>query len=106
MLRAWCKYRNMEYVEGHVTPLPSDNFEKGFIAGASSQWVSIKDSLPKEGETVIGAVFDDDGELYQLRCVKFYGRKIDGLHFKTVIEGDRHPISHWMRIPPVKGGEK
>lgn len=30
MLRAWCEYRGMEYVEGHVRPLPSDNFEKGF----------------------------------------------------------------------------
>ena len=35
LLRAWCKYRNMEYVEGYVKPLPSDNFEKGFIAGAA-----------------------------------------------------------------------
>ena len=33
MLRAWCEYRGMECVEGHVNPLPSDNFEKGFYAG-------------------------------------------------------------------------
>lgn len=33
MLRAWCEYRHMEYIEGHVTPLLSDNFENGFIAG-------------------------------------------------------------------------
>lgn len=33
MLHAWCKYRNMEYVEGHVRPLPSDNFEQGFLSG-------------------------------------------------------------------------
>lgn len=33
MLRAWCEYRGMEYVEGYVNPLPSDNFEKGFMAG-------------------------------------------------------------------------
>lgn len=32
MLRAWCKYRNIEYVEGHVRPLPSDNFEQGFLS--------------------------------------------------------------------------
>ncbi len=36
LLRAWCEYRGMEYVEGHVNPLPSDNFEKGFYAGLSA----------------------------------------------------------------------
>lgn len=36
MLRAWCEYRGVEHVEGHVNPLPSDNFEKGFYAGLSA----------------------------------------------------------------------
>lgn len=31
MHKSWCEYRNMEYVPGFVNPLPSDNFEKGFM---------------------------------------------------------------------------
>ena len=33
MQRAWCEYRNMEYIEGYVNPLPSDNFAKGYELG-------------------------------------------------------------------------
>lgn len=43
--KAWCRYRNMEYVEGHVRPLPSDNFEKGYLMGHEDTlrtlWVAI-----------------------------------------------------------------
>lgn len=87
-----------------------DAVEASFLVGANealeSQWVNIKNALPSERETVIGAVFSEDGDLYQLWCVIFKGRKIDGLHFETVVDGERRPVTHWMRIPPVKGGER
>lgn len=80
--------------------------EASYLYGAKealeSQWVNIKNALLSERETVIGAVVSEDGDLYQLWCVIFKGRKIDGLHFETVMDGERKSVTHWMRIPPVK----
>ena len=33
LMRAWCEYRGMEYVGGYVNPLPSENFNAGFMRG-------------------------------------------------------------------------
>ena len=57
MQRAWCEYRGVEYVEGFVNPLPSDNFEKGYMLGRrdalASQWRSVEDELPKPEQDVL-----------------------------------------------------
>ena len=55
--RAWCEYRNMDYVDGFVNPLPSDNFEKGYMLGSrdalAGQWRSVKDELPPVDKDVL-----------------------------------------------------
>lgn len=57
MQRAWCEYRGVEYVEGFVNLLPSDNFEKGYMLGRrdalASQWRRVEDETPEESEYVI-----------------------------------------------------
>lgn len=53
MRKAWCEYRNIEY----INPLPSEDFEKGYEYGRrdalAGQWRSVEDGLPEEGEFVL-----------------------------------------------------
>ena len=60
MLRAWCQYRNMEYVPDFVNPLPSENFERGFKQG--TQWLMqqpLADRLTDEEKEKIRAIYKD-----------------------------------------------
>ncbi|MBD5224836.1 MAG: hypothetical protein HDS68_02570 [Bacteroidales bacterium] len=47
MLRAWCEYRNMEYVEGYVNPSPSENFAKGYQLGRRDALAMSEPHNPK-----------------------------------------------------------
>ena len=47
MLRAWCEYRNMEYVEGYVNPSPSENFIKGYQLGSRDALAMSEPHNPK-----------------------------------------------------------
>lgn len=53
MRKAWCEYRNIEY----INPLPSENFEKGYEYGRrdalAGQWRSVEDELPKPEQDVL-----------------------------------------------------
>lgn len=99
MLRAWCKYRNMEYVEGHVNPLPSDNFEKGFIAGTSSQWKDPNIEVPIDDRQVLVETDCKDNELRHAISYFLAG----AWHFPDDWYYDCRVLK-WMYIPLEKGG--
>lgn len=96
MQRAWCEYRGVEYVNGHVNPLPSENFEKGYEYGRrdalAEQWRSVEDELPEKNEDVFvryvnyvgvlehGATYYDGEDWYTT----------DGTHIRP---------THWLPIP-------
>lgn len=104
MLRAWYKYRYGHEAEGddwkHDPIKPSDNFEKGFIAGIgfalSNQWRSIEDELPEEDEDVLVYNPKDafGGEYF---AVAYYDGEdwytTDGVHIRP---------THFMYIPELK----
>ena len=95
MRRAWCEYRNQEYVEGHVSPLPSDNFAKGYEYGRRDalalQWRSVDDELPENDSDVLVRYRDLGATLY---AVAYY----DGEDWYT--NGGYHiRPTHWMSIP-------
>ena len=105
--KAWCRYRNMEYVEGHVAPLPSDNFEKGYIMGATealaNQWRSVEDELPKENTDVLVAYTDHITGYYPCISIGNYD-DIEGKWYSADddVYVNRHSITHWMNIPKLK----
>lgn len=81
MQRAWCEYRDMEYVEGYVNPLPSDNFEKGYEYGhrdaLGSQWHSM-DETPQDGKQIIiiNKAYDTKGIYHEFTsCIEYNSEK-------------------------------
>ena len=99
MQRAWCEYRNMEYVDGYVNPLPSDNFEKGYMLGRrdalASQWRSVDDELPENDEYVLVSYSRSYTPDYKEMAVAYW----DGEDWYT-IDGDHiFRPTRWMNIP-------
>lgn len=93
MQRAWCEYRGDEYIEGHVNPLPSDNFEKGYLMGRadalSGQWRSVDDELPPVDADVIAR---DSGYVYIAYFNEVVWTTVDGTYVRP---------THWMPIPEL-----
>lgn len=98
MQRAWCEYRGVEYVEGFVNPLPSDNFEKGYMLGRrdalAGQWRSVEDELPKEYDEVVVIFTHPIHPNITEYAVAYY----DGEDWYTV-DGEHIRPTHWLPIP-------
>lgn len=104
MLRAWQKYRygaDSEY-DPNDPIQPSDNFEKGFMAGLevalSNQWVSVEERLPDDRQEVVymfrwrnprTGVWHEDG-IDACRYDIEYG-------FRT----DNENVTYWMPVPEL-----
>lgn len=96
MLRAWCLYRNMEYVEGYVTPLPSDNFENGYLMGYAEatgcQWYKTAEKFSLSKFCIARTVTERGREalcLAECRGDKFYdmnGSLIETPNYFTPVE--------------------
>ena len=101
MQRAWCEYRHQEYIEGHVCPLPSDNFEHGYLMGrrdaVASQWVSVKDELPKIDDDVLAIFSRSYTPAYKEMAVAYY----DGEDWYTA-DGSHICPTHWLPIPQLR----
>lgn len=106
MLRAWCEYRNQEYSEGNVCPLPSDNFKHGYLMGrrdaVASQWISVKDELPKIDDDVLAIFSRSYTPAYKEMAIAYY----DGEDWYTS-DGSHIRPTHWLPIPqPPKSKNK
>ena len=105
MLRAWCEYRNQEYIEGNVRPLPSDNFEHGYMLGRrdalAGQWRSVEDELPDEGTEVL-CLMKSNGAIVSGFITKRWHPYPEvatdtGFHFEDY---GGYECTHWMPLPP------
>ena len=73
-----------------------DTYEQAYLAGATealaSQWVSVEERLPEIGELVVAA------------HIGFVTATYDG---EDWYDANDHLIrpTHWLPIPPLKGGE-
>lgn len=78
------------------TVKPSDNFEKGFMAGVSfrerSMWRSVEDEMPEDDETVL--TYSNYGPV-----LAYYSEQ-DKMWFAYGNYGDINP-THWMPIPSL-----
>ena len=108
MQRAWCEYRNQEYVEGHVNPLPSDNFERGYRLGSRdalvNQWRDPKKELPMDGEIVLIREYYRSAKsgryvnhVKEFMFFEQYGFDLEERIHKHL----KYRITHWMPIPAL-----
>lgn len=86
MLRAWCQYRNMEYVPDFVNPLPSENFESGFKQG--TEWLiaqPLADRLTDEEKEKIRVIYNNevDAMVLETRRLKDSQSPIDTLSHES-----------------------
>lgn len=96
--RAWCEYRHMEYVKGHVRPLPSENFERGYEYGRrdalAERWRSVEDELPEIDNDVLVIFSHAYTPAYIEKAVAYY----DGNDWYTQ-NGFHIRPTHWLPIP-------
>lgn len=79
-------------------------YEDGATEALASQWVSVKERLPEEGQEVL---------LYDVNSIRHYvigwrRKKGDNKSMWTLSNGfvaDKD-ITHWIPIPPLKGGDE
>lgn len=115
MRKAWYEYRFgpiREYDDWENHPVkPSDNFEKGFMAGYTaceqSLWRSVEEELPEFGQKVIvrASCESINGKQYEIHeSLKFESIKSFGNTFKLrerANKGIKYKITHFMYIPSL-----
>jgi hypothetical protein len=69
-----------------------------------SEWISVKDSLPKEGVFVL--VFNKDADIFMAKMLRFYPRGIPEVNWFFVPDNcgcidifDTSTVTHWMPLP-------
>lgn len=97
--RAWCEYRNQEYVEGFVTPLPSENFERGYQYGhrdaLAGQWRNADDYPPIDEDVLVDYPYEHG------YAVAYF----DGEDWYITETGRLIRPIKWMPIPPDNNTE-
>lgn len=102
MLQAWQEYRHgSDHEFDPNEPIkPSDNFERGFIAGQSfsltHQWRSVEEELPEDMINVLVHCSDSDPDISD--CIAYLKNGIwcfmDDFYIGCT-------VSHWMPIPSL-----
>lgn len=98
----------------------TDVLEAAYLAGAAealaSQWKEVNadnpETLPKEKQTVLCILADGEFQVARFNCIDTFeldGKECNvaewsvGNGFVSYILNDE--ITHWLPIPPLKGGE-
>lgn len=78
-------------------------YEDGATEALASQWVSVEERLPEEGQEVL---------LYDVNSIRHYvigwrRKKGDNKSMWALSNGfvEDKDITHWLPIPPLKGGD-
>ena len=95
---AWCRCWNKEYVEGNVSPRPSENFAKGYECGLRDAlaWRSVADEFPFPDDLVLVAFHRS----YAPEIVEHDVARFDGEDWYTH-DGSLIRPTHWMPIPEL-----
>ena len=126
--KAYAKKELVRTIRRHAHPLDelapyfdSKDIRQAYLAGATealaSQWKEVDadnpETLPKEKQTVLCRL--DDGEFLAARFDRINTFDLDGEEYNVVewsvgngfesyTLGDE--ITHWLPIPPLKGGDE
>ena len=86
-----CRCCHVDDMLGEIEDAPTVNPFK---------WISVKDKMPKQFESVLGYM-TDAGDFPPVReCYR-----VGGTFYFPALK-DRHPVSHWMPMPEApKGGD-
>ena len=76
-------------------PLVKDAYQNGWHNALQNQWISVEEALPERGSLVFIRL-DHGG--YSVRLFTNYD--------KSFIDTKGGKVTHWMPIPPLKGGEE
>lgn len=114
MRKAWYEYRFgpiREYDDWENHPVkPSDNFEKGFMAGYTaceqSLWRSVEEELPEDGKIVL-ALDNDWGYVLAVRHagkwkdINKINPEYKEYRWEQLLDDVSFPIVAWMPIPSL-----
>lgn len=77
-----------------------DAYKQGATEALASQWVSVEDRLPEEKKNVLVHCSDADPEISD--CIAYFKDGVwcfmDEFYYDCT-------VSHWLPIPPMKGGK-